>query len=148
MSLSSHDFKAIYINRKSQETTNALADHKARLKDHNDIQSQVDAFLKSGGHIDVIETGHGSGKANLSPLTQAKVNPVLVNAIQNLRASFGKDLDIHQDMESGKYKAIYKGAQIGGMKTSLSKAETAIRCKAIKSRNNLNLKTAQSKSET
>lgn len=70
MSLSSHDFKCIYINRKRQETTNAMADHKAREKDHNDIKSQVDDFLKSGGNIDVIQTGHRSGKTDISPLTK------------------------------------------------------------------------------
>lgn len=136
MSLSSHDFKSIYINRKSQETSNALADSKTRENDRKSIQADIDAFLKRGGNIDVIQNGHGSGKANFSPLTQHKINRVLVNAIKNLRASFGNELDIHQDMESGKYKAIYKGEQLGAMKPSLSKAEAAIRCKGIRDRNN------------
>ncbi len=137
MSLSSHDFKAIYINRKSQETSNALADSKTRENDHREMQAQIDAFLKRGGSIDVIETGHGSGKTNLSPLTKTHANPVLVNAINNLRSAFGNNLDIQQDMESGKYKAFYKGAELGNMKTSLSKAETAIRCEALRDRNEL-----------
>jgi hypothetical protein len=101
------------------------------------MQAQIDAFLKLGGKVDVIDSGHGSGKTNLSPLTQQQINPVLTNAINNLRSAFGNNLDIQQDMESGKYKAFYKGEQLGNMKTSLSKAEAAIRCEALRDRNEL-----------
>lgn len=137
MSLSETDFISIYNIRKGMETSNALADSKTREKDHNCIQSQIDSFLKKGGKVDVIETGHGSGKTNLSPLTKTHANPVLANAIKNLRSAFGNNLDIQQDMESGKYKAFYKGEQLGNMRTSLSKAETAIRCEALRDRNEL-----------
>lgn len=126
MSLSATDFISIYNIRKGMETSNALAASKTRDKDHNCIQSQVDAFLKRGGKVDIIENGHGSGKTDISPLTQQQINPVLANAIKNLRSAFGNNLDIQQDMESGKYKAYYKGEQLGNMKTSLSKAEAAI----------------------
>ncbi|QGM92414.1 hypothetical protein GIR35_15070 [Enterococcus faecalis] len=87
--------------------------------------------------VDIIENGHGSGKTDISPLTQQQINPVLANAIKNLRSAFGNNLDIQQDMESGKYKAYYKGEQLGNMKTSLSKAEAAIRCEALRVRNEL-----------
>lgn len=137
MSLSATDFISIYNIRKGMETSNALAASKTRDKDHNCIQSQVDAFLKRGGKVDIIENGHGSGKTDISPLTQQQINPVLANAIKNLRSAFGNNLDIQQDMESGKYKAYYKGEQLGNMKTSLSKAEAAIRCEALRDRNEL-----------
>lgn len=137
MSLSATDFISIYNIRKGMETSNALAASKTREKEHNDISKQVEEFLKLGRNIDVIENGHGSGKTNLSPLTQQQINPVLANAIKNLRSAFGNNLDIKQDMESGKYKAYYKGEQLGNMKTSLSKAETAIRCEALRDRNEL-----------
>lgn len=135
MSLSSHDFKAIYINRKSQEASNALADSKTREKDHNDISKQVEEFLKLGRNIDVIETGHGSGKTDISPLTKP-INQVLNIAIKNLKTTFGNDLDITQDMQTGKYKAIYKGKQIGGTKPSMSAAEKAIRLQGLKDQSN------------
>ena len=131
MSLTSHDFKCIYINRKSQETSNALADSKTREKDHNCIRSQVDAFLKRGGKVDIIENGQGSGKTDISPLTKP-INQVLKIAIKNLKTTFGNDLDITQDMQTGKYKAIYKGKQIGGTKPSMSAAESAIRLQGLK----------------
>lgn len=135
MSLSATDFISIYNIRKGMETSNALAASKTRDKDHKEMQAQIDAFLKRGGNIDVIENGHGSGKTNLSPLTKP-VNEVLVNAIKNLKASFGNDLNITQDMASGKYKAVYKGKQLGTMKPSMSAAETAIRLHGLKDQSN------------
>ena len=46
--LSINDFTHLVIVRSSKETSNALADPKAREKDHRDIQSQVDEYLRRG----------------------------------------------------------------------------------------------------
>ena len=46
--LSINDFTHLVIVRSSKETSNALADPKVREKDHRDIQSQVDEYLRSG----------------------------------------------------------------------------------------------------
>lgn len=135
MSLSATDFISIYNIRKGTETSNALAASKTREKDHNDISKQVEEFLKLGRNIDVIENGRGSGKTDISPLTKP-INQVLKIAIKNLKTTFGNDLDITQDMQTGKYKAIYKGKQIGGTKPSMSAAESAIRLHGLKDQSN------------
>lgn len=135
MSLSATDFISIYNIRKGMETSNALADSKTREKDHNDISKQVEEFLKLGRNIDVIENGRGSGKTDISPLTKP-INQVLKIAIKNLKTTFGNDLDITQDMQTGKCKAIYKGKQIGGTKPSMSAAESAIRLHGLKDQSN------------
>lgn len=135
MSLSATDFISIYNIRKGMETSNALAASKTREKEHNDISKQVEEFLKLGRNIDVIENGRGSGKTDISPLTKP-INQVLKIAIKNLKTTFGNDLDITQDMQTGKYKAIYKGKQIGGTKPSMSAAESAIRLHGLKDQSN------------
>lgn len=119
--LSINEFTHLVIVRSSKETSNALSDPKVREKDHRDIQSQVDEYLRSGGSINVVDS------------TASAVD----RAVKNLRAAFGDDLDIRQDMHSGKYKAFYRGQQLGNMKTSLSKAEAAIRCEGSRDKNNI-----------
>ena len=119
--LSINEFTHLVIVRSSKETSNALSDPKVREKDHRDIQSQVDEYLRSGGSINVVDS------------TAIAVD----RAVKNLRAAFGDDLDIRQDMHSGKYKAFYRGQQLGNMKTSLSKAEAAIRCEGSRDKNNI-----------
>jgi len=136
MSLTSHDFKAIYINRKSQETANALADHKSRVKDHESIQADVDAFLKRGGKIEeVLPSKNVSTAMHASPMAQSD-NEYLRNTVANLRVSCGNNLDINPCPETGKYKAIYKGEQVGKLKKSVSQAQAAIRCAWLKERSN------------
>ena len=122
MSLSSHDFKAIYINRKSQETTNALADHKARLKDHNDIQSQVDAFLKSGGKIDYCIPSVNASTATYATDITLKDRAYIETSLSALKASFGNNMSIGVDRETGQYKAFYKDNQVGTTHKSASSA--------------------------
>ena len=146
MSLNINEFTHLVIVRSGQMTSNALADHRQREAEHERIEREVDEYLRRGGSINIVESADNTGRHQLSKLTNPE-SDVVTKAVKNLRSAFGNNLDIKQDMESGKYKAFYKGEQLGNMKTSLSKAETAIRCEAIKSRNNLK-KTATNKSGT
>lgn len=134
--LSINDFTHLVIVRSSKETSNALADPKAREKDHRDIQSQVDEYLRRGGSINVVDSTASTGVHQVSKLTNPE-SAAVDRAVKNLRAAFGDDLDIRQDMHSGKYRAFYKGQQLGNMKTSLSKAEAAIRCEGLRDKNNI-----------
>lgn len=136
MSLSSHDFKAIYSNRKSQETTNALADHKTRENEHKTIEQQVQEFIKRGGKIEEgLPSKNVSTAMHVSTMAQSD-NEYLRNTVANLRGSCGNNLDIKPCPETGKYKAIYKGEQIGKLKKSVSQAQSAIRCAWLKERSN------------
>ncbi len=134
--LSINDFTHLVIVRSSKETSNALADPKVREKEHADIQSQVDEFIRLGGSINVVDSTASTGVHQVSKLTNPESSAV-ERAVRNLRATFCNDLDIKQDMHSGKYKAFYKGQQLGNMKTSLSKAEAAIRCEGLRDKNNI-----------
>lgn len=136
--LSINDFTHLVIVRSSKETSNALADPKVREKDHRDIQSQVDEYLRRGGSINVVDSTASTGVHQVSKLTNPE-SAAVDRAVKNLRAAFGDDLDIRQDMHSGKYKVFYKGQQLGNMKTSLSKAEAAIRCEGLRDKNNMKL---------
>ncbi len=131
MSLTSHDFKAIYINRKSQETANALADHKTRESEHKTIEQQVQEFLKRGGKINEITPAKNVSTPAFVPNLTSHEYVFLQNVLKNLKGMFGNELDI-KPMPNNKFIAYYKGKQVGKNHPSISKAEAAIRCLAIK----------------
>lgn len=143
MSLIITEFTHLVIVRSSQHTQNALADHRLRESEHNTIEQQVQEFLKRGGNIEVVQpAGNVSTPMHISPMSQPD-NEFLRIAVQNLRSSFGNNLDILIDQPTGKYKAIYKGQQLGALKQTLSKAKAAIRCEGVKDRNNIKQSTME-----
>lgn len=143
MSLTITEFTHLVIVRSSQQTANALADHKLRESEHKTIEQQVQEFLKRGGNIEVVQpAGNVSTPMHISPMSQPD-NEFLRIAVQNLRSSFGNNLDILIDQATGKYKAIYKGQQLGALKQTLSKAKAAIRCEGVKDRNNIKQSTME-----
>lgn len=131
MSLTSHDFKAIYINRKSQETANALADSKTRESEHKTIEQQVQEFLKRGGKINEITPAKNVSTPAFVPNLTGPEHIFLQNVLKNLKGMFGNELDI-KPMPNNKFLAYYKGKQVGKNHPSISKAEAAIRCLALK----------------
>lgn len=136
MSLTITEFTHLVIVRSSQQTANALTDHRLRESEHKTIEQQVQEFLKRGGNIEVVQpAGNVSTPMHVSPMAQAD-NEYLRNTVSNLRSSCGNNLDIKPCPETGKYKAIYKGEQIGKLKKSVSQAQAAIRCAWLKERSN------------
>lgn len=124
MGLSYNDFTSIIV-RRSAETQHALSDHKARDADRMAIEKQIAEFQKRGRKIDVLPPNI---KTHLPP---AVVDELEV-AIKNLKASFGKNLNIRP--HGVKFKSFYLGQELGEH-TTIKKAAAAIKRHAIKHRN-------------
>ena len=131
MSLTITDFTHLVIVRSSQQTANALTDHRLREDEHKTIDQQVQEFLKRGGKINEITPSKNVSTPAFVPNLTSPEHTFLHNALKNLRGMFGNELDI-RPMPNGKFLAYYKGQQVGKNHPSISKAEAAIRCLALK----------------
>lgn len=131
MSLTITEFTHLVIVRSSQQTANALTDHKLRESEHKTIEQQVEEFLKRGGVIDEIKPAKNVSTPAFVPNLTSPEYVFLQNALKNLKGMFGNELDI-KPMPNGKFLAYYKGQQVGKNHPSISKAEAAIRCLALK----------------
>lgn len=133
MSLSQNEFNVLIV-RRGQETNHAIADHKAREEERARIAKQVEDFLKRGGKMEVLPpAGHSTAPTYISSMSSAELNFLEVT-VSNLRSSFGKQISIRQDPQSGMFKAFYHGEQLGEMHKTVTAAEKAIKNRGIKDR--------------
>lgn len=125
------EFSHQVFYQSKEQTSNALVNPAVRDIEHKTIEQQVQEFLKRGGVIDEIKPAKNVSTHAFVPNLTSPEYVFLQNALKNLKSMFGNELDI-KPMPNGKFLAYYKGQQVGKNHPSISKAEAAIRCLALK----------------